>query len=246
VRRARGWSRPEPSLQRIALWSYWDGFPRDPGLHGGATTVVSVPDDGWFWVIPMQHGRTSIGVVARGDVLFAETKDPAEALTRAVQRNPWLAERVAGCEQVDGVHVTRDYSYRSAFCADDGVVLAGDAFAFLDPVFSSGVFLALRTGEEAAWAVDEALRVGDVSARAFQAYGEWACDGIEAMRALVFSFYDPKFSMSNLVKAFPDLRGDVTDLLIGNLFRDYATLMTALDQVGTVPARLGYGRAHAP
>lgn len=245
ARQQRGWRRPEAALQRFAVWSYYEGFPRGEGIHAGATTVVSVPDDGWFWVIPMQDGKTSVGVVSKADVLFAESRDPGEALLRATRQNPWLAERIDGATQIDKVHVTSDFSYRSAFCADDGLVLVGDAFAFLDPVFSSGVFLALRTGEEGALAVDRALAAGDVSAAAFAGYGEWACAGLEAMRALVYSFYDPKFSMAKLVRAHPQLHGDVTDLLIGNLFRDYQGLMVALDEVGTVPQPLAHGRSKA-
>jgi flavin-dependent dehydrogenase len=243
VRTLRGWRRAEPSLQRMALWTYYEGIPREAGIHEGATTVVSIPGGGWFWYIPMRDDQISVGVVAKADDLFAHTKDPEAAFAQAVALNPWLAARVAEGRQVGGVAATADYSYRSTYCAEDGVVLVGDAFAFLDPVFSSGVFLALRTGEEAAIAADAALRDGDTSAAAFAAYGAWACAGIEAMRALVFSFYDPQFSMAKLVRAHPELKGDVTDLLIGNLFRDYTALVGALSEVGTVPAPLPYGGA---
>ncbi len=243
VRSLRGWRRAEPALQRVALWTYVEGFPRDEGTHAGATTVVSLPEDGWFWVIPMANGRTSVGVVRQPGLLYGADRDLDAAFARAVALNPWLAERMAGCTAVDGVHVTSDYSYRSEHCADDGVVLAGDAFAFLDPVFSSGVFLALRTGEEAALAAHRALQAGDVSAAAFAGYGRWVCAGLEAMRALVFSFYDREFSMAKLMRAHPELKGDVTDLLIGDFFRDHAALLGALDEVGTVPAALPYGGA---
>jgi flavin-dependent dehydrogenase len=243
VRSLRGWRRAEPALQRVALWTYVEDFPRDEGTHAGATTVVSLPDDGWFWVIPMSNGRTSVGVVRKPDLLYTPDRSLDAAFARAVALNPWLAERMAVSKQVDGVHVTSDYSYRSEHCADDGVVLAGDAFAFLDPVFSSGVFLALRTGEEAALAAHRALQANDVTAAAFEAYGRWACAGLEAMRALVFSFYDRAFSMANLMRAHPELRGDVTDLLIGDFFRDHGALLAALDEVGTVPPPLPYGGA---
>ncbi|HMV68558.1 MAG TPA: NAD(P)/FAD-dependent oxidoreductase [Myxococcota bacterium] len=243
VRTLRGWRRPEPSLQRVALWTYFEGIPREPGDHEGATTVISQPEDGWFWYIPMRQDRVSVGVVARSDVLFRDGRDPEAALRRQLGLNPWLAERVAQGRPIGGAHATSDYSYRSAWSADDGVVLCGDAFAFLDPVFSSGVCLALRTGQAAAEAAHAALARGDVSAAAFADYARWACEGLEAMRALVFSFYDPRFSMARLVRTHPDLRGDVTDLLIGNLFRDYATLLSALTDVGTVPPPLPYGQA---
>lgn len=248
ARKLRRWNVAEPYLQRVALWTYLDGSPRGEGVHEGATTVASIPGDGWFWHIPMRGDRVSLGVVAKADVLFAEGADLQAAFDRAVAMNPWVAERAAAGRQVGPVHVTRDYSYRARHCADDGLVLCGDAFAFLDPVFSSGVLLALRSGEEAARAVDEALAAGDVSAAAFEEYGRWLCEGIERMRALVWSFYDPGFSMGQLVRKHPDLRGDVTDLLIGNLFRGYEELISALAGFGVVPEPVTHGgpRLQAP
>jgi flavin-dependent dehydrogenase len=251
VMRAKGWRVPEPRLDRLALWGYSPDFPRRSGRDEGTTVVVAHPVEGWSWVIPMSDGRTSLGVVARRSTLFDEGHtDPAAAFRRHIQRNPWLAERMAGATLDPEVWVTSDYSFRARHCADDGVVLAGDAFAFLDPVFSSGVFLALVTGERAALAAVAALDRGDVSAGAFADYGAWVCEAIEAMRALVFSFYDPKFSMAELVRRHPELQPDVTDVLIGNLFRDFDALRRALAELGDVPPPLPYGapaaRAGAP
>lgn len=243
VRGQRGWREAEPALQRVALWTYFDGATRDDGDDEGATTVVKLPRDGWFWWIPLSNGRVSVGVVTQRDELFHAARDRATAFESMVHQNPWVAKRLRHAQQVGPLRVTSDYSYRSRYCADDGVVLAGDAFAFLDPVFSSGVFLALRTGEEAANAVHAALERDTNAASAFEFYGHWVCRGMEAMRALVFSFYDPEFSMGQLIRAHPDLKDDVTDLLIGNLFRDYDALFSALAEVGTLPPQLTYGRA---
>jgi flavin-dependent dehydrogenase len=242
-RRKRAWHIPEPRLNRLAYWTYYDGVTHEEGIHRGSTTIVQLPDDGWCWFFPMGDGRTSVGVVARHDVLFRNTRDPDTVWEEQMAANPWLAEQLAGSVRHEELWITSDFSYRSEYCADDGLVLVGDAFAFLDPVFSSGVFLALRTGEEAAIAVDAALTTGNVDASAFEAYGEWACAGIEAMRALVFSFYDPDFSMGRLMRSRPDLRGDVTDLLIGNIFRDYDKLFRALAEHGHLPDALNHGRA---
>jgi flavin-dependent dehydrogenase len=242
VRGLRRWRKPEAALDRVALWSYFRGIPREDGVNEGATTVVAFEGDGWAWFIPMQDDIVSVGVVRRREDLFATSKKPDEAFTAQLAHNPWLAERVAQGEQVGPVKVTSDYSYRSEYCADDGVVLCGDAFAFLDPVFSSGVFLALATGERAGNAAADALASGDVSAAAFADYGDWVCEGIEAMRALVFSFYDPSFSMGKMVRKHPELIGDVTDLLIGNLFRDFDALYSALGEFGALPQRLEHGR----
>ena len=120
-------------------------------------------------------------------------------------------------------------------------MLAGDAFTFLDPVFSSGVLLALLSGERAAMAVDEALQAGDVSAARFAAYGADLCRGIEAMRKLVYAFYEETFSFGRLLKRYPHLRGDLTDCLIGNLYKDFDPLFQAVDELARVPPALAYG-----
>ncbi len=120
-------------------------------------------------------------------------------------------------------------------------MLAGDALAFLDPVFSSGVYLALRGGELAGEAVDRALREEDVSAGQFEDYGTRLRGEIEAMRKLVYAFYEEGFSFGRLIKANPGLRGDLTDCLIGNLDKDFGALFDAVAQMAAVPEPLPYG-----
>ena len=115
--------------------------------------------------------------------------------------------------------MTRDYSYRSTTVAGDGWVLVGDAFGFLDPLYSSGVLLALKSGELAADAIADGLRSGDTSAAQLGAWGDGFNDGVDRMRRLVCEYYDG-FSFGNFVRNYPELRGTVTDLLIGDLFTD--------------------------
>ncbi len=123
------------------------------------------------------------------------------------------------------------------------MVLAGDAFAFLDPVFSSGVLLALRSGELAADAADAALADGDFSAARFAAYGAEFCKRIESMRRLVYAFYDHEFSFRGFLKKYPHLHGDVTDCLIGNWLKDFEPMYEAMAEfAGNIPEPLPYGK----
>jgi len=117
----------------------------------------------------------------------------------------------------------------------DGLVLAGDAFAFLDPVFSSGVFLALKNGEMAADTVDAALTAGDTSAAQFADYGEKLCAGIENMRKLVYAFYEKDFSFAKFLRRFPDQRIELIHLLVGNVFRSSHTLFSDMGQMARLP-----------
>ena len=133
-------------------------------MDEGATTVAYVPEKGWFWYIPLAGDIVSVGIVAEKDYLYNGSHELPDIFHREVKKNAWVEQHLAAGQQFGPYRVTGEFSYRSRYCAADGLVLAGDAFAFLDPVFSSGVFLALRSGELAADAVDAALTAGDFSA----------------------------------------------------------------------------------
>lgn len=237
-----GWKVRDPYLNKIAIWTYYKGAKRDEGFDEGATTVAYVPEKGWFWYIPLAGDIVSVGVVAEKDYLYNGTKDIKEIFHREVGRNRWIEEHLAVGEQTGPYRVTGEYSYRSKYCAADGLILAGDAFAFLDPVFSSGVMLALRSGELAADAADAALLDGDFSAARFTAYGEEFCQRIESMRKLVYAFYDHEFSFKTFLQAHPDMGGDITDCLIGNWLADFDPLFGAMKEFAQVPEPLPHGK----
>ena len=237
-----GWRVRDPSLNKVSIWTYYEGARRDPGLDAGATTVAYLPEKGWFWYIPMAENRVSVGIVAERKYLFSKTRDPAEVFSREIQNNLWIRDHLAIGKQAGRYWVTGEYSYRSRYCACDGLVLTGDAFAFLDPVFSSGVYLALKSGALAADAVDAALTTGDCSGNRFSAYGQTICEGIENMRKLVYAFYDTNFSFGELARRHPKLRGELTDCLIGDLLsRDYSELFSAIGELVEIPGPVDYG-----
>lgn len=237
-----GWRKRDPFLSKVAMWTYYRGGKRGIGVDEGATTVVGMPERGWFWHIPLHGDRISLGLVAQHAYIYRDGKDPAAIFEREIRVNPWLADAMAGATQEGRFWVTGDYSYRSEHAATDGLVLAGDAFAFLDPVFSSGVFLAVKSGELVADATAAALVAGDPSAARFAPYADELCRSIEAMRRLVYAFYNPEFSFGRLLKNHPHLRDDVTDCLIGHLSRDYTELFDAVAELVDVPPPLEYGR----
>ena len=237
-----GWKVRDAVLNKIALWTYYKGALRDPGIDEGATTIAYLPGKGWFWYIPLANDIVSVGIVAEKDYLYKDTHDPAAIFHREVEKNAWIGKHLAPGRQFGPYRVTGEYSYRSRHCAADGLVLVGDAFGFLDPVFSSGVMLALRSGELAADAVDAALNAGDVSASRFAEYGAHFCQGIEAMRKLVYAFYNQAFSFRQFITEFPNLKGDLTDCLIGNLARDFRPLFDAVARFAAVPEPLPHGK----
>lgn len=236
-----GWKVRDPSLNKIAVWTYYRGAMRDAGIDEGATTVAYVAEKGWFWYIPLPDNVVSVGIVAEKDYLYKGSRDPAGIFHREVLNNKWIEQHLAVGQQFGPYRVTGEYSYRSRHCAANGLVLIGDAFAFLDPVFSSGVFVALRSGELAADFVDSALNDGDYSAARFTEYGAEMCRGIEAMRRLVYTFYDHAFSFRKFIDRYPNLAGDLTDCLMGNLFIDFDPLFNAVADFASVPPPLSHG-----
>jgi flavin-dependent dehydrogenase len=210
----------DPVLNKGAIWTYWEGAYRDVGRDEGATIVIQTPNkQGWFWYIPLHDNRVSLGVVAPFDYLFKGRGTHEETYGEEVAKCPAVKERVANARRLTGYFATKDYSYRSKEVAGDGWVLVGDAFGFLDPLYSSGVLLALKSGELAADAIAEGLERGDVSAAQLGKWGPMFNAGIDRMRRLVCEYYDG-FSFGNFVRNFPHLKGKVTDLLIGDLFTD--------------------------
>jgi len=210
----------DPVLNKGAIWTYWEGARRDTGRDEGATLVLQTASkNGWFWYIPLHGNIISVGVVAPFDYLFKNGKSYEQTYQEEVQRCPAARERVAMAKRVTGYFATKDYSYRATQVAGDGWVMVGDAFGFLDPLYSSGVLLALKSGELAADAIVEGLAKGDTSAAQIGKWGPAFNAGVDRMRRLVCEYYDG-FSFGNFVRQYPHLQGKVTDLLIGDLFRD--------------------------
>ncbi len=210
----------DPVLNKGAIWTYWEGAYRDLGRDEGATIVIQTPGkQGWFWYIPLHQDRVSVGVVAPFDYLFQRRGKHEETYNEEVEQCPVVKDRVSGARRVTGYFATKDYSYRSREVSGDGWVLVGDAFGFLDPLYSSGVLLALRSGEMAADAVADGLQAGDLSAAQLGRWGGAFNKGVDRMRRLVCEYYNG-FSFGYFVRNYPELKGKVTDLLIGDLFSD--------------------------
>ena len=238
-----GWRVADPFLKKVAVWTYYKGAKRDTGKDEGATTVAFVPDKGWFWYIPQHDDMVSVGVVAEGKYLTREgVKDLAQIFAREVEQNLWIKKYLADGKQVGKYFVTNEFSFHSKFCASEGLLLVGDAFAFLDPVFSSGLMLAMKSGVMAGDAVSDAIRDNDFTPERFAEYGRSLREGIENMRKLVYAFYDPNFSFKKVIDKHPELANDITDCLSGDVNKDFSALWEAVAQFCEVPAELPYGQ----
>ena len=148
----------EPTLANVAIFSHYAGVPRKDGRRAGDIRVVARRDLGWFWLIPISDDLMSVGVVLPQSVFLTLPKlEPDVLLERLIGDTPAVARLMADAERKWPVRVEKDFSFGSRAYAGDRWIIVGDAGSFLDPVFSSGVAIALESALEGARAVDRAL-----------------------------------------------------------------------------------------
>jgi flavin-dependent dehydrogenase len=236
------WRIKDPELNKVAVWTYYEDALRDPGIDEGATTVAYVPEKGWFWYIPQHNRMVSVGVVAEGKYLTrGGLKSPEAIFKREIGQNLWIEKHLAPGRQTGPYYITSEYSYHVRHCGMPGLLLVGDAFCFLDPVFSSGLMLALKSGVLAGDAVHDALQAGDLSPERFADYGRMLRTGIENMRKLVYAFYDQEFSFRSLTDKYPDSAGEITDCLSGDVNKDFSLLWSRISEFVSLPEAMPVG-----
>ncbi|MFQ5651106.1 MAG: NAD(P)/FAD-dependent oxidoreductase [bacterium] len=215
-------STEEPRLQNAAIYSHFEGAARDEGIDGGATIIFHTQDgSSWFWYIPLHRNVVSIGVVGHIDYLLRRRKQGARAIfDEELAKCPALSPRLAGARQLFPLKTTKEFSYTADRIAGPGWVLVGDAFGFLDPIYSSGIFLALKSGEMAADAINDAFENDDFSAARLGAFAQEYLAGAEAIRKLVYAFYTREFSFARFLKQYPHCRKDIINILVGNVYRE--------------------------
>ncbi len=217
------WRVRDPKLKKAVLYSYWKGAHREPDLNGGATLVLRTEkgSNGWFWYIPLENDITSVGIVADPEYLVqGRGQDLEKIYNEEIEKCAPCRRRVEGGERVDKIYSILDYSYRSKQNAGNGFIIIGDAYGFLDPIYSSGVLLALKMAELAADAIHDAFNHDDFSAERLGQYQAKLDRGIESMRKLVYAFYNEGFSFSGFLRKYPDERTHIINLLIGDVFRE--------------------------
>jgi flavin-dependent dehydrogenase len=189
-----GERRKDPVLQNIAVHRQYEGVPRSDGRRAGDIRMVTRPDRGWFWFIPISPTIMSVGVVVPQATYKAMAKaTPEETLAQFIAETPAAARLLADARPVSAARFDADYSYLHTRHAGDRFILAGDAGAFLDPIFSTGVLMALQSGIEAAEVISAGLRDGDLRARRFVAYERRLVRRYHHFRRFAVGFYDSAF-----------------------------------------------------
>jgi flavin-dependent dehydrogenase len=181
-----------PNLGKVALFAHFRGAHRFPGRDEGNIRLYLF-DGGWFWWIPFTHDVTSVGAVLHARTV-REHAGPLEDLFEAmVRRCDAVREHLGGAERVTPIHRVANFAYTNSPVVGDRFLAVGDAIAFIDPIFSSGVFVAMRTGELAADAILAAFAAGRFSARRFGAYERRVWRGVAPFFKFIHKYYEPAF-----------------------------------------------------
>src|SRR5882672_4981093 len=179
-----------PVHSSSAVFGHFKGAVRRPGRDEGNISVYWF-DHGWYWMIPLRGGAMSIGAVCWTYYMKTRKVSVDQFLLDTIALCPMMAERLKDAKLMAPALATGNFSYRATRMTGDGYLMVGDAYAFIDPVFSSGVFLAMNSGELGAGVVDEALRNGDVSARSLRRYERTVKHGLKTFSWFIYRITTP-------------------------------------------------------
>ncbi|MBA2433561.1 MAG: tryptophan 7-halogenase, partial [Chthoniobacterales bacterium] len=181
-----------PHLQKISIFAHYEGVEADEGRDGTLTRQLRAADR-WFWYVPLPDERASIGVVLDTALYKQAKKLPEQFLEESLAEQPFLARRMIHARRVTQVYASADFSYRQTRLTGDRWMLAGDAAGFIDPVFSSGVFLALLAGEQCADILHVVLEQPKKAPRLFAKYERLLRRVMKGYLRFVDAWYSKEF-----------------------------------------------------
>jgi len=212
--------RKSPQHQSAALFAHFRGVQRRPGDDAGNISIYRF-EQGWVWLIPLRDGVTSIGAVCWPEYLKQRRTDNREFLLETLRAIPALRQRMDHVEIVGNLHATGNYSYACRGMCGHRWIMAGDSYAFVDPIFSSGVYLAMHAAEQAAGVVDGALRDPGRERALQRDYERGISRGLRTL-----SWFIHRFTSPAMRKLFADPRNVVQveqamiSMLSGDVYRD--------------------------
>jgi flavin-dependent dehydrogenase len=209
-------------LKKLSIFAHYDGVWRPEGIDATLTVLIRGIDR-WFWIIPLTAERTSIGVVLDSETFRNSKQTPEDFLEQALLEQPVIMQRMREARRVSDVHVAADFSYRSTQLYGDRWLLAGDAAGFLDPIFSSGVFLAVFSGELAADALHEVLDQPRKARRLFPRYERRVNRAMDVYLRFVNAWYTKEFiEIFSAPRPVLNLPPAVNAVLGGNIGNEFA------------------------
>jgi hypothetical protein len=187
-----GERRRIPNLGKVALFAHFRGARRRAGLEEGNIRLY-VFKEGWCWWIPLANDLTSVGAVCHARTVREFSGDMDGLFDAMIKRSRGVSENLAGATRLTPVHTTANFAYHNSPVIGDRFVAVGDAVAFIDPIFSGGVYVALRTGQLAAAAIADAFAAGDFRRQRFQGYERRVRRGLDPLFKFIHKYYEPTF-----------------------------------------------------
>lgn len=181
-----------PDLRKVAVFSHFSKVHLDPGPASGDTVIVRT-SNGWFWLIPIGVDKISVGAVLDVQEYREMGLKPEAALKTLFQNCPEMQARMADAQSLIPAQVTSDFSYQNRRLIGPRLLRVGDAAGFVDPIFSSGVHLAMSSGKSAAQAILNVLDRGLSEGKAFAAYEKRFLRALAFCRELVEHYYTTPF-----------------------------------------------------
>ena len=213
-----GRRRPVEGLGKVALFAHFRGGKRWPGREYGNIRIF-VFESGWFWYIPFTDGTTSVGCVLHARTVRGREGNLETLYDSLIARCRGLADALDGAPRTTPVRSAANFSYYTDPAIGDRFVCVGDAIAFLDPIFSSGVYIATQSAELASAEILAAFRENRFHARRFRAYERTIQKGMRPFQRFIQYFYDPAFmEMFLKPREFAGMVDSVTGVLAGGAF----------------------------
>ncbi|UNK48441.1 FAD-dependent oxidoreductase [Lysobacter sp. S4-A87] len=210
--------RKNPLHQSAAIFSHFSDVERRPGDDAGNITVQRFAH-GWMWLIPLRDGVMSVGAVCFPEFLKQRRGDTEAFLMKALESEPSVWKRMRNATRIAPVHVTGNYSYTCTQMHGPGWVMVGDAYAFVDPVFSSGVYLGMNSAEQAAQVVDGALRDPSSEASLQRAMSRRLKRGLKHFQWFIYRFTTPVMRhLFNHPRNYWQVEQAVISMLAGDVF----------------------------
>lgn len=208
---------PSPFPKRLAIYSHLHGVARAAGKEAGNIIVVRL-DGGWFWLIPLDQQRTSVGLVTTIEAFRTAGQTPERFFNDAIARSAKLRQLLAAATPVMPFQVTSDYTYFRRSLASDRLLLAGDAAGFFDPVFSSGVYMAMLSAKKAVQLVARAhAERRSLSAREQRRYTRALKRHAGVFQKLIAAFYDDDAFEVFMCQRIPwNMSGGLTSIVAGH------------------------------
>jgi len=187
-----GERRRIPNLGKVALYSHYRGAERLRGIEEGNIRVY-VRDDGWYWWIPLADGVTSVGTVVHARTAREWTGSPEALHDEMLRRSRHMPRMLRHAERIEPVRSEANFAYENTPVVGDRFLAVGDAITFVDPIFSGGVYIALRTGQLAAEAILPVFADGRFGAHRFADYQRRCRRGVEPLFKFISRYYEPAF-----------------------------------------------------